>query len=211
MILVRKTNRFFAAEDELSKLGIRSVPLTQLISVTVATREVSSTQRTDEKEEQQSRIEDAVVRIQQFWRSRYRVLLARRAFLKTPRGSLTIRFTEMCQRNLAPEPIQNFLARDGIEVHENLWMMTSRANDLQQRAIGLLENLPEKDFERLDAAIRTLSGARESLEAVGKALSMERVEELVERDMIEMRRLFGKARSVIREVKAELTAAEQML
>lgn len=209
--MVRKINGQHAAESNLQKLGVRAVSLAELISTTSKSHGLSQTPPTNETEAQYSRRIKAAERIQQFWRSHYPTLLAKRTFLESPVGVLYVHVLEICKENAASTTMRYLLTGYGVGLLENIRSMSSTASELQQLAVSLLVSLAQEKFEQIDEAIQRVSGIEESLENVAKTVCMKHLKELVKGDADQAQRIFQSAESVLRGIASDLLEARRMM
>ncbi|ERF74596.1 hypothetical protein EPUS_00726 [Endocarpon pusillum Z07020] len=165
--LARKTNGQCAADSQLRKLGVQSVPLAELLIPTAFTSYgPSQAVSSNETEAQHSHQIRAAEKIQQFWRSHYPALLAKRAFLETSMGRTYIHVLEICKRNNASTMMRHLLLGNAVELLENIHSTSSTASELHQRAVNLLKSLPQDKFELVDEVLLRVSAIEESLENV---------------------------------------------
>lgn len=185
--------------------------MAELISRTTASHGLSQTSPSNETEAQYSHRIKAAERIQQFWRSHYPILLAKRAFLETPMGRLYVHALEICKQNAASTALRYLLTGYGVGLLENIRSMSSTASELQQQAVELLMSLPQEKFEHLDEVIQRVNGIEESLENIAKTVSMDRLEQLAKGESSEAQRLFRSVDSMLGGVESDLLGARKMM
>ena len=214
--LARKTNGQYAADSQLRMLGVQSVSLAELLVPTASTSYgPSQAVSSNEAEAQHSHRIKAAEKIQQFWRSHYPALLARRAFLETSMGRTYVHVLEICKRNDAPTMMRHLLLGDAVGLLENIHSTSSTASELQQRAVNLLNCLPQDKFELVDEVLQRVSTIEVSLENAVQTVSTERLEELIKaeegRNGEEAQRVFRSVENVLERVEGDVSKVRRMI
>ncbi|KAF7505465.1 hypothetical protein GJ744_000712 [Endocarpon pusillum] len=218
--LARKTNGRYAADSQLRKLSVQSVPLAELLIPTASTSYgPSQAVSSNETEAQRSHQIRAAEKIQQFWRSHYPALLAKRAFLETSMGRTYMHVLEICKRNNASTIMRHLLLGNAVELLENIHSMSSTASELQQRAVNLVKSLPQDKFELVDEVRLRVIAIEESLGIVAQTVSTERLEELIKAEGggrgggygEEAQRVFRNVENVLNRVGGDTSKVRRMM
>jgi hypothetical protein len=214
--LARKTNGQYAADSQLRKLGVQSVSLAELLIPTASTSYgPSQAVSSNETEAEHSHQIKAAKKIQQFWRSHYPALLAKRAFLETSMGRTYIYVLEICKRNNAPRMVRHLLLGNAVELLENIHSKSSTASELQQRAVNLLKSLPQDKFELVDEVRLRVIAIEESLGNAAQTISTERLGELIKAEEggngEEAQRVFRNVENVLERVRGDTSKVMRMI
>ncbi len=186
-----------------------------LVSRTPASREPLEKLTHNEAEAQQPHRVKAAEQIQQFWRSHYPASLAKRAFLETSMGRIFIHVLAMCNQDDVAGKMRHLLLGPGVGLLGNIRCLSSTASELQQRAVSLLDRLPQEKFELVDEILQRVSAIEESLENVGKTASTERLEELVKGGEAgngeEVQHVFESAEAVLERLGGDVLKVRRMI
>ena len=216
--LLKRSGGRHPLESKLHALNVETVSFESILAKLPELTQPGSAGtdgQTDEKMDE--RYLFAARRVQRFWRRvAYPAILRRRKQSSNPMGALKLRFRDFSAKRSLSKELCDLVTSEGVKVHSSHGTQTKKAEDLQKRAVALVESLPS---ERLDENLEAVSGVIdcvreyvERLESMAPKVTAEALEQLLSlQDAGEANSELAEVSKALEKAGKELSDAERIL